>query len=142
MRARVPLTVASATAALVLGVGGAATATPQHVESTSSPVPTDSPSGAPSRAPDGHNGHDMHGTAPDDSHDMHGTAPEEAGAEGHQGENAGGHGATAGSGPSATTRVAVLGTFGALNAAAIGAAWVLRRRDPHAVRFRRRREVR
>lgn len=95
---------AGAAVALAFSVlaGGPAAATPSA---------HDTPSPSPSPTAD-HSGHAGHGAPAD------GTTPDEE------------HGSSAEStGPSDDTRLVVLGGFGAVNAAALGTALALRRRD-------------
>ena len=125
----------AAAAALVvaLGVASPAVAAPwpsPAAHSGESPGPSASPDGAhgdhdPGTAtPEDHGDHGDHdsGTATPEDHSQHGSSTEEE--TGHEG----GHGGEADT-VSDQTRVSVLGGFGAVNAAVVGSAFLLRRRD-------------
>jgi hypothetical protein len=113
--------VGAAAAVLVVALGAAApsAATPWEPRLHGA----ESPSAEPSPVED-HGDHTVHGTgdaAPEDhaDHGAEGAAPDEAGHDGHDG----------GPDPVADqTRVSVLGGFGAVNAAVVGSAFLLRRR--------------
>lgn len=89
---------------------------------TDSATPEDHGDHDPDTAtPEGHGDHDPETATPED-HGDHGSSTEEG--TGHEG----GHGGDADT-VSDQTRVSVLGGFGAVNAAVVGSAFLLRRRD-------------
>jgi hypothetical protein len=106
---------AGASVALALSVlaGVPASATPSAHD-----TPSPSPSPSPTADHSGHSGHGAPAEEPPPDHDAHGST-------------------SAGTGPSEDTRLAVLGGFGAVNAAALGTALVLRRRDRRSGRATR-----
>lgn len=92
-----------------------------------------SPSAEPSPVED-HGDHTVHGTENPEDHSDHGSPPapedhSDHGAEGAAPDEAGHDGHDGGPDPVADqTRVSVLGGFGAVNAAVVGSAFLLRRR--------------
>lgn len=121
---------AAAALALVLLGGGPAAGTGLHDDD---PSPTPGPAATDHSAHSGHaeepavSGHDDHGADDDGATDDHST---------HDDGTAGAHGGEADS-VSTRTRLAVLGGFGAVNAAVVGTAFVLRRRGRRTGRARR-----
>lgn len=102
-----------ATFALALSVLAGA---PASASSTAHDTPSPSPS--PTADHSGHSGHGAPVEEPPPDHDAHVST-------------------SAATGPSEDTRLAVLGGFGAVNAAALGTALVLRRRDRRSGRTTR-----